>query len=115
MSEKIGFLLLGLLLVRFGGQIGDGTAIPYGIWVGRFLGAALAVVGYEVYSRIRVNRPRESSPQSAPETLAVVVGTAVAGTGGSVLAFSAGMDILLSVATGGIVGILAAVFIRNGK
>ncbi|HJN45061.1 MAG: hypothetical protein QF786_12045 [Vicinamibacterales bacterium] len=115
MSDKIGFLLVGFLLVRFGGRLGDGTDIPSGIWVGRFLGAALAAVGYEVYSRTRVNRPRDSIAQGAPETLAVVVGTAGAGTGGGVLAIAAGMGILLSVAIAGVVGILAAVFIRAGR
>jgi hypothetical protein len=30
MSGKIGFLLVGLLLVRFGGRLGDGMDIPSG-------------------------------------------------------------------------------------
>ena len=115
MSGKLGFLLVGFLLVRFGALIGDGIDIPYGIWVGRIVGAALAFSGYEAYSRSRLNRSREPAAQGSPETLAVVVGTAGAGTGGGVLAFAAGLDILLSVAIGGVVGVLAAVFIRAGK
>jgi len=115
MSDKLGFLLVGFLLVRFGGLMGDGMDIPYGIWVGRIVGAVLAFSGYEVYSRARLNRSRESVAQGSPETLAGVVGTAGAGTGGGVLAFAAGVDVLLSVAIGSVVGILAAVFIRAGK
>ena len=115
MSGKLGFLLVGFLLLRFGALIGDGMDIPYGIWVGRVVGAALAFSGYEAYSRSRLNRSRESAAQGSPEMLAVVVGTAGAGTGGGVLAFAAGLDILLSVAIGGVVGVLAAAFIRAGK
>ena len=110
MSDKVGFLL-----VRVGAEIGDGTDIPYGIWVGRIVGALVAVAAYEVFSRIRLGRPREAIAHRSPETLAIVVGTAGAGTGGGVLAFVAGVDILLSVAIGGAVGVLAAVFIRAGK
>ena len=115
MSDKIGFFLVGFLLVRYGGRIGDGMDIPYGIWVGRIAAAALAVGGYEAYSRTRLSRPRESIAQGSLETLAVVVGTAGAGTGGGAIAFAAGVDVLLSVAIGGIVGILASLFIRAGK
>ena len=115
MSDKIGFLLVGFLLVKFGGRIGDGLDIPYGIWVGRIVGAALAVGGYEMYSRSCLNRSRKSVAQGYQETLAVVVGTAGAGAGGGVLAFAADVDIVLSVAIGGVVGILVAVFVRAGS
>ncbi len=115
MPTSIGFLLVGLLLVRFGGQVGDSTDLPYGIWVGRFVGAALAFAGYETFSRIRLHRPRGSGEQASSETLAAVIGALAAGTGGAILAFSAGVNAPLSVATGGIAGILAAVFIRAAK